>query len=102
MFLTYALTPILSRASSMDILLQDIRYAARKLMRTPGFTIVAVATLALAIGSTTAVFSIVNGVLLNPLPFRDPGRLVRVASMGKTGKPASMSYLDFMDYRAQS
>jgi putative ABC transport system permease protein len=90
------------RAEWWSALVQDVRYGARKLMRTPGFTMVAVATLALAIGSTTAVFSIVNGVLLNPLPFRDPGRLVRVASMGKTGKPTSMSYLDFMDYRAQS
>ncbi|MDB4915445.1 MAG: Permease [Gemmatimonadetes bacterium] len=80
----------------------DMRYAVRKLVHSPGFTVVAVATLALAIGSTTAVFSIVNGVLLNPLPFRDPDRLVRVASMGKAGNATSMSYLDFMDYRAQS
>jgi putative ABC transport system permease protein len=86
----------------MDILLQDIRYAARKLLRTPGFTIVAVTTLALAIGATTAVFSIVNGVLLKPLPFRDPDALVRVGSLGKEGKLSLLSAPDFIDYRDQT
>src|SRR5436190_18883173 len=86
----------------MDILLQDIRYAARKLLRTPAFTIIAIATLALAIGATTAVFSIVNGVLLKPLPFRDPDALVRVGSLGKEGKLVHMSAPDFIDYRDQS
>ncbi|MGH7655396.1 MAG: ADOP family duplicated permease, partial [Gemmatimonadaceae bacterium] len=80
---------------------QDLRYAARKLRRTPGFTFVAVATLAIAIGATTSVFSIVNTVLLKPLPFREPGRLVRVASLWR-GRPSAMSYLDYVDYRAQS
>ncbi|HTE45859.1 MAG TPA: ABC transporter permease [Gemmatimonadaceae bacterium] len=86
----------------MDIFFQDIRYAARKLMRTPGFTTIAVATLALAIGATTAVFSIVNGVLLKPLPFPSPDQLAAVSSVGTNGEPTSMSGPDFMDYRDQS
>src|SRR5215217_4565241 len=83
----------------MDILLQDIRYAARKLLRTPSFTLIAVATLALAIGATTAVFSIISGVLLKPLPFRDPDAVMRVGSTNKTGKVNAMSAPDFIDFR---
>jgi len=86
----------------MDILAQDIRYAARKLLRTPGFTLIAVITLALAIGATTSVFSVVNGVLLKPLPFRNADELVRIASSGKDGKIASLSVPDFIDYRDQT
>ena len=86
----------------MDILLQDVRYAARKLLRTPAFTVIAVTTLALAIGATTAVFSIVNGVLLKPLPFRDPDALMKIGSMSKEGKLVHMSVPDFIDYRDQT
>src|SRR5438067_396624 len=85
----------------MDSFLQDLRYSLRKLVRAPAFTIVAVFTLALAIGATTAVFSLVDGVLLKSLPFRDPDQLVRVQSLnGQT--PSSVSQPDFLDYRAQS
>jgi len=86
----------------MDTLIQDIRYAARKLMRTPSFAFIAVTTLALAIGATTAVFSIVNGVLLKPLPFREPDEIMKIGSTGKDGKLTHMSVPDFVDYRAQT
>lgn len=85
----------------MNLLFQEFRYAARKLLRAPGFTAIAVLTLALGIGATTAVFSVVYNVLLKPLPYRDAGQLVSVASI-RNGDPMPMSPLDFIDYREQS
>jgi len=86
----------------MDTLLREVRYSTRKLLRTPAFTTIVVGTLSLAIGATTAVFSIVNGILLEPLPLRDASRVVAVSSVGRNGDRNPMSYADFMDYRAQS
>lgn len=81
---------------------QDLRYAFRQLAKSPGFTLIAILTLALGVGATTSIFSVVNGVLLRPLPFPDPDRLVRVYPLQETGEPSAFSVLNFLDWRRQS
>ena len=91
----------------MDELWRDIRYAFRGFLSQPGFTCVAVLTLALGVGATTAVFSVVNSVLLQPLPYRSSDRLVRLienvpARESATGRPervASMATDEFTEWR---
>jgi putative ABC transport system permease protein len=85
----------------MEIVVHDLRYALRVLARNPGFTAIAILTLALGIGANTAIFSVVNAVLLRPLEFRDPARLVIVAE--KSSFPViSTSYQNWLDWRDQS
>ena len=85
-----------------ETLLQDLRYAVRTLARTPGFTLAALVTLALGIGANTAIFSVVNTVLLRPLPYKDPGRLVMIGDRGADGSPVNVGYATFHDLRDRS
>ncbi len=89
----------------MHALLQDLRFGARMLMKQPGFTLVAVLTLALGIGANTAIFSVVNAVLLRPLPYLKDPRLVFVESGNKQADPREyygVSPADFWDWQASS
>src|SRR5690606_26680448 len=83
-------------------LLTDLRFALRQLAKTPGFTLVAVLTLAFGIGATSAIFSVVNSVLLQPLPFPDAGALVRVHEMSPRFGRFSVAPANFFDWRAQN
>ena len=83
-------------------LIRDGRFAVRQLLRTPGFTIVAVLTVAIGIGATSAMFSVVNGVLLKPLPFKDPEALVRVHERVPQYGRFSVAPATFLDWRQQN
>ena len=95
--------------SMVDTIGRDLRYATRTLTRTPGFSLIAISVMALCIGATTSLFTVVRSVQLRPLPFRDPGRLVMVyehfrdASSNQEGfnyNPVAPA--DFFDWRAQT
>src|SRR5262245_61502706 len=85
-------------------MLNDLRYALRVMRRSPLFTVTVVLTVALAIAANTAIFSVVNAVMLRPLPFRQPERLVQVAEKNDTlNLPSfSVSLLNFLSWREQS
>ena len=94
--------PDLPPRDNMDIFLQDVRFAVRSLLRRPAFAIVAAVTIALGIGANTAIFSVVNAVLIRPLPYHDPDRLTLVwGTQGKTGQQGIV-YADYLDWRART
>ena len=83
-------------------MIRDARYAVRQLIRTPGFSLVAVLTVALAIGASSSMFSVVNGVLLRPLPYPEPDRLVRVHEVVPQFGRFSVAPATFLDWRQQA
>jgi len=83
----------------MTGLAQDIRYALRQLHKSPGFATVTVITLTLGIGANTAIFSVVNAVLLNPLPFHDASRIVSMFEETQNFAKGSISYPNFLDWQ---
>jgi predicted permease len=89
------------KTNDVEAIGKDVRYAARVLLKSPGFTTAVILTLALSIGATSAIVSIVEGVLLRPLPFRDPGRLVRVFTSSNSFPKFPINPNDFLDFRAR-
>jgi len=86
----------------MGALAQDLRYALRQMRKNPGFTAVAIVTLALSIGATTAIFSVVYGVLLRPLPYSDPNRIMAIFEVTTKGTWNRLADPNFDDFRDQN
>ncbi len=89
------------RTNFIESLQQDLRYAARTLRRSPGFTLVIVLSLALSIGATSAIVSLLEGVLVRALPYRDPGRLVRIFTSNRSWPKFPINPNDFRDFRSR-
>ena len=90
------------RSETLSELRQDLGFALRGLRRAPAYMLVAALTLALGIGANTAIFSVVRGILLRPLPFDDPGRLVMLASSFDGTTPTTSSPANVVDWQAQN
>ena len=86
----------------MESLWRNARYGARVLVRTKAFSVVAVSTLALGIGANAAIFSVVNALLIRPLPLPDSDRIVSIAGVDKEGRRQYLSLPDFEDVRRQA
>jgi len=86
----------------LETLLQDVRFGLRMLRKNPGFTAVAVITLALGIGANTAIFSVIDGVLFNPVPFREPDRIMSVHSRMALFPHLGVSYPNFLDWQREN
>jgi predicted permease len=90
------------RVRLIEDLWQDFRFGLRSLLKRPGFTAIALIALALGIGANTAIFSLVNAVILQPLPYRDPDRLISVYGTRNRSTQGSVGPTDFLDYRSQN
>ena len=84
------------------MLLQELRQGARALLRIPSLTTISILTVALGVGAGTSLFSVVKAVLLNPLPYPDPGRLTWMAEVNEKGRQTQVAYRNFLDWREQS
>ena len=86
----------------MRTLWQDLRYAARVLVKKPGFTLIVVITLSVGIGANTAIFSVVYALVLRPLPYYEPDRLVMLSEKESNGERSSISYPNYGDWRERA
>src|SRR5512138_1189731 len=86
----------------MESFVRDLRYVTRALLRAPSFFLVTVVTLALGIGATTAIYSVIDGVLLRPLPYPDPDRIVQLWQVGEKGGRGQVSDPNYDDWKAGS